>query len=584
MAHFNYKCYEIKNFFGELMKKNIRLFSYVIFVILISINLFAANKTNSLMTQKIIKKITGGSSHAKSGGTLTYEYYEPNHINPITFRQTGSREILIKWVFESLLDIDVITGDDIPRLASKWAISKDGKEFIFWLNQKAKWHDGKPVTAEDVKFSFDVYSMKGSKSAFRKAQASAFSKIEILGKYKIKFTAKERLFSNFEFIIASIIMPKHLYYYKDPEKLARNIYTKFPKGSGPYSVESWKKGDKAVLVKNKNYWGKILPQNRSAYNFDKIVIKYIRDPQIAFEKLKKGDLDYMPIRIGNTELWRQTKKDKSFTSGKIRALSVSSKLQQGYGFIGFNSKSPLFKNKNVRKALAIGVNRQEMIKKSLDGLATIPKGPLFSVDNFHGGFKPISFNPVQAMKDLAKEGWTDSDGDYILDKNGKKFNFTVIVPNARIEKEMLFVQNYWQNIGVNAKVKILEYSTWRQLQDERRFDAVSNGKSRTFLARGVDPYGEWHSYNTKKGLRNYYGFSNPNVDKLIETARQEFDQRKRKQLLDKVNDIIAEEYILFQYSESKYSLHTVHNYIGMPEYKGNKWYPYQFGMKYWYRK
>ena len=372
---------------------------------------------------------------------MVYEAYEPNHLNPITYRQVGSIEILQNWVFETLLDTDVVTGDDIPRIAKAWAISEDGLGFTFWIDERAKWFDGKPITAEDVKFSFEVFSMPGADSALRQAQASVFSKIEIPEQGVIKFTAKTRLFSNFEFLGSTLILPKHLYYYKNPEKLSNNQYTKLPKGSGAYYVKSWVKGDKAVLAKNNNYWGHVLPQNVGAYNFDQIVIRYIRDPQMAFEKVKKGDLDYMPIRIGNTELWRQTRTDKAFLSGKVRALAVSSKLQQGYGFIAYNINNKIFKDKRVRVALGKAVNREEMIKKSLDNLATIPHGPLYSVDNFEGKFKPVSYDPAGALKDLAEAGWKDTDGDYILDKEGTKLAFTVIVPNSRIEKEMLFIHS-----------------------------------------------------------------------------------------------------------------------------------------------
>lgn len=531
----------------------------------------------------IKSKITGGDSNAKKGGTLTYEFYEPDHINPINFRQAGSIEILVNWVFETLTDCDAVTGEMIPRIAKKWDISKDGKVFTFWIDERAKWADGKPVTAEDVKFSFDVFSMPGANAAFKKESVSDFSKIEASNGV-VTFYAKTRLFSHLGFITSTLILPKHLYYYTDPEKFSRNEYIKNPQGSGPYLVKEMTKGERAVLVKNKNYWGGVLLQNEGAYNFDEVIIKYVRDPQIAFEKLKKGDLDYMPIRVGNTELWRQTKTDKAFTGGKIRALEVSSKLQQGYGFVGFNLQNELFKDKRVRRALVQAVNRDEIIEKSLDGLARIPFGPLYSVDNFAGKFTPVKYDPEAALKSLAEVGWKDSDGDYILDKNGKKFSFTVLVPNARIEKEMLFVQNYWKQIGIDCQVKILEYSTWRNLQDERKFDAVSNGKSRDFYPWSVDAYGEWHSNNAKNGLRNYFDFKSSEVDKLIMKAREEFDYKKRKAMLDKVNDVIAEEYVMFQYSESKYALHAVSSNIVMPTYNGTLWFPYTFGMKYWYKK
>ncbi|MEI8346749.1 MAG: ABC transporter substrate-binding protein, partial [Pseudomonadota bacterium] len=481
-------------------------------------------------------------------------------------------------------DYDVVSGEDIPWLAKKWAISKDGKTFTFWLDERAKWFDGKPITAEDVKFSFDCFSMPGVKAPFRKAATTAFEKIEIIEPTIIRFVAKEKFFSNFQFLSQTLILPKHLYSYSDPEKMESNDYTKAPKGSGAYIVESWKKGESTTLVRNPNYWAKVLPQNKYAYNFDQITIRYIRDPQMAFEKVKKGDLDYMPIRIGNTELWRQAQEDKAFTSGKVRALAVSSKVQEGHGFIGLNLKNELFKEQKLRKALAKAINREEIIQKSLNGLANIPKGPLYSVTNFSGKFQPVKYNPAEASKDLAALGWKDSDGDYILDKNGKKLTFTVLVPNARIEKEMLFIQDYWKKIGIAANVKILEYTTWKQLQDERKYEALSNGKSRTFLARDVDPYNEWHSDNIPNSLGNFYGYSNPKVDELIKKGRQEMDAKSRKKIFDQVNDIVAEEYAMIQYSESKYSLHTISSLVTLPKYQGSDWYPYDIGMKYWYKK
>jgi len=538
----------------------------------------------SVKAPAVKQQITGGNPNATQGGTLTYEFYEPDNINPINYRQVGAIEILTQWIFESLTDYDVVTGEIIPNLAKRWEISKDGKVFTFWIDERAKWFDGKPVTAEDVEFSFDVYSMPGANAAFKKANIAQFQEIKVLDERTVQFVAKERLFSHFGFLSGNIILPKHLYYHTDPEKLARNEYTLRPQGSGPYIVKDLIKGDKAVLVKNQNYWGRVLPQNVGAYNFDEIIIKYIRDPQIAFEKLKKGDIDYMPIRIGNTELWRQTKTDKAFTSGKIRALAVQSKIQQGYGFIGFNLQNDLFKDVNVRLALEMGVNREQMIRRGLDGLARVPKGPLYSVDNFEGTFVETKYDPAGALKILEQAGWKDHDGDYILDKDGRQFSFTVLVPNARIEKEMLFVQDYWKDIGVDAKVKILEYSTWRQLQDERKFDAVSNGKARTFYPWSVDAFSEWHSSNNKKGLSNYYGYANSEVDKLIEQARGVFDFRERKKLLDRVNDLIASEHVFLQYSESKYSLHAVNKSVSMPEHEGSLWFPYLFGIKYWYKE
>jgi ABC-type transport system substrate-binding protein len=529
------------------------------------------------------KSIFSGNPSAVKGGLLAYEFYEPTSINPISYKEAGATEILEKWVFESLAESDAVTGEQIPRLAKSWEISKDRKRYTFHLDERAKWYDGAPVTAEDVNFSFDVFNMNGANSPFRKQKLRDFERIEIEGNHKITFVAKEALFSNFEFVASTLILPKHLYYQTDPKKLGKNKYTRAPQGSGPYFVEKWEKGRYLTLRKNSSYWGSVLPQNTYAYNFDKIMIKYIRDPQMAFEMLKKGDLDYMPVRVGSTQIWKQTQTAPQFVKGAVRAIAVNNRIQQGYGFIGFNIRNDLFSDKRVRKALAMAVNREELIEKTLHGMAVVPRGPLYSLNNATGKFRPVVYNANAAAAELATLGWKDSDGDYVLDKNGRKFQFTILVPNARIEKELLFIQSYWKKIGVDAQIKILEYSTWQQLQSERRFDAIANGKNRTFHERNVDPKGEWHSASTAPGLSNHYGYMNPKVDALIEKGRVEMDFQKRKSLFTEVNDIVAEEYVMFQYSESKYTMFTLSSKIEPAMWEGNPWLPYSFGEKYWYR-
>ncbi len=553
----------------------------IVQVVLLLVFAFAATANASIAYGAV--SVFSGNPAAKRGGLLAYEFYEPTSINPISYKETGSTEVLEKWVFESLTESDGVSGDLIPRLAKSWELSKDGKRYTFHLNERARWCDGQPVTSEDVKFSFDVFSMNGANAPFRKQKIRDFEKLEVEGPNQISFYAKEPLFSNFEFVASTLILPKHLYFQTDPKKLGKNQYTRAPQGSGPYYVEKWEKGRHMILRRNPNYWGSILPQNTYAYNFDKIMIKYIRDPQMAFEMLKKGDLDYMPVRIGNTQIWKQTQIAPQFVKGDVRAIAVNNRIQQGYGFIGFNLKSSLFADKRVRKALAMAVDREELIRKTLNGMAVIPVGPLYSVNNSTGKFVPVKYDPKGAAAELAALGWKDSDGDYILEKDGKKFQFTILVPNARIEKELLFIQSYWKKIGVDVQIKILEFSTWQQLQNERKFDAVANGKNRTFYERNVDPKGEWHSSSIAPGLSNYYSFSDPKVDTLIEKGRMEMDSHKRKNLFSEVNDIVSEEYVQFQYSESKYTMFTLNAKIEPAMWQGNPWLPYSFGEKYWYR-
>lgn len=527
-------------------------------------------QTNQLIS------VTGGSKIARQGGSLTYAFYEPTHLNPITYRDSGAREILEKWVFESLLDFDVATHQPIPRIAEKWEISPDGKTFTFWLNPRAKWKDGKPITSEDIRFSFEVFGIKGVKALPRKASLNNFARINTNGN-KVEFIAKETLFRNFYFLATTLIVPKHLYAYPQAKKINKNKYTSRPEGSGPYYVKNWIKGDKCVLARNPNYWGASLPQNTGAFNFQQIIIKYIRDRQMAFEMLKKGKIDFMHLWIDH---WQQARNEATFKTGKIRAIAMDNKMPQGFGYIGFNLSLPLFQDPIVRKAIYQAINKNEMIKKNLDGLAVVPRGPLYSYQDYSGTFVPPEFDRKAASKILAQQGWKDTDGDYVLDKGGKKFTFTLIVANAKILKEALFIQDGLKQIGIDMKVKQVEWNTFVRLLNERHYDAFANGKNRKIV---VDPYFQFHSHNIGKGKSNVIGYSNPKVDKLIETGLKEMNQEKRKVIFTQVNDIISNDFAIAQWSEIKYAFLAISDKVKITDYQNKPYFPYSLGMKYWFK-
>ena len=567
------------------LSKNIRFpslinLSFLLFLLLNNNLAMGTVTPPSPKNIKSIEKLTiaSGNKNAHKGGSLYYTAYEPNHLNPITYRDSGAREILDQWVFESLLDFDVATHQPIPRIARSWRISDDGKIFNFKLDTRAKWADRKPVTIEDVRFSFEVFAIKGVKALSRKASLNKFSKIEVLDKETIRFTAMETLFKNFYFLAKTLIVPRHLYYYDNVKKINKNKYTKKPMGSGPYYVKKWTKGKKCVLIKNPKYWGASLPQNIGAYNFDKIVIKYIRDRQIAFEMLKKGKLDYMRLWIDH---WRQAGDVVKNKKAKFNTIAMDNKQPQGFGYIGFNLDKPLFKDLNLRKALYHLINKKEMINKNLDGLAVIPRGPLYSVRDYEGSFNPPIYNPKKAQQMLAKSGWQDRNGDYILDKKGKKLVFTLIVANSKILKEALFIQEGMKKVGVDMKVKLVEWNTFVKLLNEGKFDAFANGKSRKIL---VDPYFQFHSDNIGANKSNYLHYKNPKVDSLIELGRKIMDKQKRKKIFTQVNDIIANDYVIAQWSEIKYTFLAISKNINLPKYDKKPYYPYNLGMKYWYFK
>ncbi len=137
-----------------------------------------------------------------------------------------------------------------------------------------------------------------------------------------------------------------------------------------------------------------------------------------------------------------------------------------------------------------------------------------------------------------------------------------------------------KKIGVDMQVKQVEWNTFVRLLNEGKFAAFANGKSRKLV---VDPYFQFHSSNIGKGKSNVLAYKNSKVDQLIEKGRGVMDIAKRKKIFTMVNDIIANEFVIAQWSEIKYSLLAVNQGVKMPGYDNKPYFPYNLGMKYWYK-
>jgi microcin C transport system substrate-binding protein len=477
-----------------------------------------------------------GNDNAPQGGTF-YQHMssEPETLNPIT-SQDYYAQIVHGYLLESLLIRNIETYAWQPYLAEKYEVSKDGKVYTFKLRSGLAFHDGTPITSQDVKFSFDVIFLEGYPTAHLRPYYEGIEKVEIIDPLTVKFYAKEKYFKNFEVAAGITVLPKHIY--GDKEKALK--MNKEVHGSGPYQIESYDKGKRITLKKQPAWWGSKVSDLKGMNNFEKVVFRFVSDPIVALEMLKKEEIDYQDFSPETFEQ-RAVGPEWGTKLSKIKAQNFSSK---GFGYIGWNLENPLFKDKKVRIALASLMDRREMIKKFRYGLSLPATGPWFQQSEYASKkAKPLEFDPPKAIQLLKEAGWSDSNKDGILDKteNGarKDFKFTILFGNPDNEKYLTGCKETAKKAGVEIEVNKLEWNALMKIIDERKFEALNISWSGGSI--DLDPKQVWHSASATASGSNFVNYKNPEVDKLIDQARGILDKNKRIPLLQKVYEKIADD-------------------------------------------
>ncbi|MGB0452389.1 MAG: ABC transporter substrate-binding protein [Bacteriovoracaceae bacterium] len=475
----------------------------------------------------------------KKTGTFYFNLGQgPTTLNPLSSTDYYASQVQGQ-ILEGLLDRDINTYEWQPALAEKWEIAKDGKSYFFTIRDGVKWHDGKPLTVEDVKFSFDaiVHPENKYKTAHMKPYYENIASAEIVDKKTVKFTVKKVYFRNFDVVAGLTIVPRHLY--ENPSKKQLKKLNKTLIGTGAYMLDKYKRGKSLSLKANPNWWGLKDADQAKKNNFKKVLMRFIKDPTIAITRAEKGDLDFISLTSED-----YVKKTGGAKWGKeINKFKVQNKAPRGYGYIGWNLTSPKFKSVKTRKALYHLINRELMIEKFRFGYSLPATGPLYQQSEYaNKKVKPVEFNPKKALKLLREDGWKVDPKDNILVKtiDGKKvkFTFTILEPRQDFMKYLTIFKEDAKKAGVDISLKYVEWNTFIKLLDEGKFDAVRLGWSAG--SPEWDPKQIWHS-SSMKGGSNYISYSNPKVDKLIDQARVTVDKKKRTAMLKKVYKMIADD-------------------------------------------
>ncbi|MFH1867635.1 MAG: peptide-binding protein [Candidatus Omnitrophota bacterium] len=440
---------------------------------------------------------------------------------PIVASDSASHDIC-GLVYNGLIKYDKNL-NIVGELAKSWEIKEGGQVIIFHLKQNVRWHDGEAFTAEDVLFTYE----KLIDPKVRTPYSGDFLKIEsfeVLDPYTIKVTYKEP-FSPALSSWGMWIIPKHIL--KD-EDLSATKYSRNPIGTGPYKFLRWNSAQRIDLTANDDYF-----EGRPF--FDRYIYRIIPDTATTFLELQAEGIDMM----GLTPLQYRRQTDKDFFKAHYNKFRYPA---FGYSYLGYNLLDDRFKDKRVRQALNMAVDKQELIDGVLMGLGRICTGPFVPESwAYNKDVSPNPFDPEKAKELLYEAGYSDTDGDGWLDKDGRVFAFTILTNQGNDQRKLAaeIIQHRLTNIGVNVKIKIVEWSVFlTEFVNKKRFEAVLLGWG---LSRDPDCYDIWHSSKTREGEFNFISYKNKEVDALLDEGRRTFDQDKRARIYYRAHQILYDE-------------------------------------------
>ena len=502
-------------------------------------------------------------------------FYTNLGVDPKTLHPIKSVDLVASivqgYVLESLFTRDADTYELKPNLVEKWEQSPDDKTLTFYLKKNLRWSDGKPLTAKDVRFTFDATKNPEYGGIHRLPSLENITSVEVKDDHTFVVHSKEVYFKTFEIVVTWEIIPEHIY--KDPKDSKLN---KILVGSGPYILSQYLRGKMLVLTKNKNWHGKDFPIHKGQWNFKNLAFRFIKEEADELLRMQKEDLDYSRL---SPEAFEQ-KTSKPPWGTKVLKVKVKNKGGRGYSFIGFNLKKSLFQDRRVRKALAHLMDREMMRQKLRFGYGKLAAGPWYSWSDYADPqVKPIEYSLKKANTLLKEAGWSDQDQDGVLEKtingNTQKFSFTVLLASPDMEKYLTLYKEDLKKAGVNLNIKILDWTTFLKVMDDRKFDAVLLGWSAPSI--DLDPKAIWHSESARAKGYNFISYSNPKVDALIDRGRKQLNRQERIKTFRQVYRLIAEDVPYIFLFNRPHVLYGVNQRIKTPKPTFN----YFIGTSYW---
>jgi peptide/nickel transport system substrate-binding protein len=426
----------------------------------------------------------------------------------ITKFPEGDARFVWSQIYETLVRLDADL-NMVPGLAESWESQENGKVWIFKLRQDVKFHDGTPLTAEAVKYSY------GDRAYVTMAKTLQFENIEVIDDYTVKFTCPKPmpLPTYMTHIAWPVVSPTSV--------SATGEFIK-PIGTGPFKYNSYTKGQEVVLDKNEEYWG-------DEVKLSQVIFKIIPDSSTRIMALTSGDVD-MSLKISESDV-AQLEADKDIT--------VNRKLSTFTDFLQFNTAKAPFDDVSVRKAVANAIDTEGIIKNALNDVGVAAQGRAYSpVMMFSAKDLPLySQNQATAKSLLAAAGWKDNNGDKILEKDGQPLKVVLLVGQSWSPRELKIseiCQAQLKEIGFDVEVQQVEAAAFSEIEKAGNFDML--------MRTGYYVWGPYPHHVKVHFSKNYAShYNNPAYDQLVQEGESTTDEAKKAEIYGNLQKMILEE-------------------------------------------
>lgn len=493
------------------------------------------------------------------------------------------------WIANTLATLDKETWEFVPDLASSWTsadllILKDAKAtrligeltdagdawtittadgvrtvakaevagahrqvaFTFKLNPAARWQDGQPITSKDVEFSFRVIKCPFIDAPNIQNYYEKLDQCDVIDEHTIRLVYSEQYWKAFEFASGFVIRPRHLLDPKDlivsDPKVFGKAYQESefhlqPVYSGPYQVDTFKKGYGLTLKRVEKHW-----EPKAAGYLDRLVIRFMQDTVASLQSLKNGEIDF------SHELTPEQFDGEATSSDSFKQNLAKVEFVNGrYGYIGWNCRKAPFDDRLVRQAMDYGAfDKTKFLKEVLNSRSVIVTGPQFIFgQSYDQSVQPRPYDPKKAEELLLEAGWYDRDGDGLRDKDGVPFRFEFLMPtvdNSHPGKRRAdLIHANLKALGIDMQVKMLDWGAFLEKIEQHDFDACTLSWMLGNPPSENDPYQIWHSSQAGAKGSNHIGYANERVDQICDEGRRELDPAKRRAMYREMHRIVFDD-------------------------------------------
>jgi len=429
------------------------------------------------------------------------------------------------------------------ELAESWQVSDDQKTITFKLKPNLKWADGKPLTSADVLWTWHAVIDEKTGSPYA-SDYQLVKKAEAPDPLTFSVTYEQAYAPALDSWAGLQVLPEHLLKGQD---LHTTAFARNPVGSHYYKLDSWTHGENIKLSRNPS---SVLGQAK----IDHLVSRIIPDSSAQFLELMAGNIDSMgldPIKYARIIPARPE---------LLQKLALYKELGNSYTYLGFNLKHKPFDDVRVRRAINYAIDKQEIIDGVYLGLGINIASPYKPGTRWSNpNLAPYPYDPNKARALLKEAGFTDMNGDGILERDGKPFSFEIVTnQNKEREKSAVLIQRRLKAVGIDVKIRAIEWASFiSRFIKTGDFDVVVLGWS---LGLDPDQYSIWHSSQQAPGQFNFIGYNNSIVDKLLEQGRLELNPDKRMKIYHEFARVLLDDSPIV-FLSAGYGLTAIHKRV-----------------------